>query len=519
MRSPSNETNPPAWWQWLADRPMHLGVVCAMGCFLAGLLAYALVASPSAPALYWPAGGIALAAGMLGGLHVAMGAGVGVAAASLAYGEPTREALLLGLATVAQTGVGLALLRMAKVGPRLKRLRDLLQVLLYGGLAAGLAAMPLGFLALEGVDGFWEQPLRLQVSSLLFSHLDSVLVFATLILCLAHPAYTQPTARRMESWAVLATVCGIATFLSHPEVFGFPEAPLRPYPILPFLLWLALRGDTRFVAAALAWVFGAMSIHVSWGLGYANQLGDQWIRPMHGFVSVVGLSFLTLAMLTSMNRRLEKAHLAEALAQRDALVREVHHRIKNNLQIVAGLLRRHAVQHPESVGALESAINQVQSIAVVHGLHGRVTQQGVMLCELVPAISRAISELSGVPVVLDGIEEGCGGLRIQENETTALALILNELLSNAVKHAAPKGEPTGPTVTLLKEGDGALLRIANPGRLPPRFDFANGEGLGTGLGLVKALMPSTAMSIEFTQQGDQVAAEMRLKPPLLNGRG
>lgn len=499
----------------LLQRPLYQWVGTAAACLLAGLLAYGLVGSSLAPAIFWPASGLALAAAMLWGLPVATGGGLGMALAAFMQGEDVYAALLLGFAGIAQVVVGRGLLHLAGIPPRLTRVGDLLRMILYGGVLAGLVAMPLTFLAIEGVEGFWELELPLQISTLVFAHLDSVLIFSTLALWVAMPTNHQALKKLLEGWLILLATCLCALVLTHPDIFGLKGGALRPYPLLPFLLWLALRADIRFVALALAWIYAVMSAHIGLAYGLAVHMDDQWLRPLHGFITVVGLSFLALGMLMSENHRLMKANLAEALAHRDALVREVHHRIKNNLQIVVGLLRRDAALHTDVKPLLETAINQVQSIAVVHGLHGRVTQQGVMLCELLPAIGKSIAELSAVPVALEGVPEGCGKMRIQENETVALALILNELISNAVKHMQPTASWPGPTVSLFREEGTGRVRISNPGRLPEGFDFGLGLGLGTGLGLVKALMPSPGVKINYSQQDGCVVAEMLLGPPLL----
>lgn len=510
--------NKGAVWNFLMEllhSPLYRWVGTAVACLLAGLLAYGLLGSSMAPAIFWPASGLALAAGMLWGLPVATGGGFGIALAAFIQGEGVYAASLLGGAGIAQVVISLGLLHLSGSSSRMTRVGDLLRLTLYGGVLAGLAAMPLTFLAMEGVDGFWELDLPLQISTLVFAHLDSVLIFSTLALCVAMPSNHQTLAKQLEAWLILLATCLCALFLAHPDLFGLQVGALRPYPLLPFLLWLALRADIRFVALAMAWIYAVMSAHVGMAYGITVHMDDHWVRPMHGFITVVGLSFLALGMLMSENHRLMKANLAEALAHRDALVREVHHRIKNNLQIVVGLLRRDAALHTEVKPLLESAINQVQSIAVVHGLHGRVTQQGVMLCELLPAIGKSIAELSAVPVTLEGVPEGCGKMRIQENETVALALILNELISNAVKHMQPTASWPGPTVSLFRDDGTGRVRISNPGHLPEGFDFGLGLGLGTGLGLVKALMPSPGVKINYFQQGGCVVAEMLLGPPLL----
>jgi two-component sensor histidine kinase len=142
-----------------------------------------------------------------------------------------------------------------------------------------------------------------------------------------------------------------------------------------------------------------------------------------------------------------------------------------------------------------------------------------MLCELLPAIVNSVSELSGVPILFRGPREGCGELRIKDNETVAVALILNELATNAVKHSAEGDEGVEPMVTMAREGDPACnlarIRMTNRGRLPDGFDFAQGVGIGTGLGLVRALMPTPGMSIAMCQVGNNVEIELEIGAPVL----
>ncbi len=214
-------------------------------------------------------------------------------------------------------------------------------------------------------------------------------------------------------------------------------------------------------------------------------------------------------------REAEAARLTEAIRLRDALVREVHHRIKNNLQTVVGLLRREADKRPAVRVAIESAIAQVQSVAVVHGLYGRVTRHSVMLCELLPAVVRSVADLTSVAIGQDGLlPPKTGGLLIHESETVAVALILNELVTNAVKHSVGQASSI-PRVHLSREGDRGVVRILNPGSLDPGFDFDSGRGVGTGLGLVRALMPQPGMSVAFRQGTGVVEVEVSIEPPIV----
>jgi len=210
----------------------------------------------------------------------------------------------------------------------------------------------------------------------------------------------------------------------------------------------------------------------------------------------------------------EAARLAEALRLRDVLIREVHHRIKNNLQTVVGLLRREANRRPEAATAIDAAIAQVRTVAVVHGLYGRTTRHSVTLGELTAGVLAAASGLVGVPIRLEEAS-GADALLVKESETVAVALILNELVTNAVKHGLRHRPGPAPRVQLLRDGACGRIRITNAGRLPPGFDFDAGQGLGTGLGLVRALMPAQGMSIRFGMNGPEVEAVITVEAPVL----
>lgn len=225
---------------------------------------------------------------------------------------------------------------------------------------------------------------------------------------------------------------------------------------------------------------------------------------------------ITLADITHY-KRAEQARVEEAFLLRDVLTREVHHRIKNNLQVVVGLLRRAAAKNPQAQTAIEAAITQVQAVAVVHGLYGQVVRHNVMLCELLPVVVSSVSELAGLAFSRKGIEEAQGRLLIRESEAVAVALILNELLTNAVKHSVCGIPEDGlPQVGLTRSGAHGCVSIVNRGSLPANFDFESGRGGGTGLGLVRALLPTPGMQITFRQSAGLVEVEVRISEPVLS---
>lgn len=193
----------------------------------------------------------------------------------------------------------------------------------------------------------------------------------------------------------------------------------------------------------------------------------------------------------------EAQRLAEVKEQRDMLVREVHHRIKNHLQGVVGLLRQQAVDHPEMADVIETSIGRVYSIAVIHGLQSQSLLEEVDLAELM----RSIVEASGGGI--DFENKLASPVFLNREETVPVALVLNELIANACKHRC-RNSP----VAIRMQMDGECTRIT----VENHFDAAEPARGGQGLNLINALLPQAQPVIE--QRGDVFIAQLRLTAPV-----
>ena len=211
-------------------------------------------------------------------------------------------------------------------------------------------------------------------------------------------------------------------------------------------------------------------------------------------------------------RLLERQRLEEALQQRDLLVREVHHRIKNNLQGVAGLLQQIGVRRPEVGMVLDEVASQIHAIAQVHGLQVRrdeVLQPGRILLAVCAGLRTMFGALVDVaPDVGEGAAWG-----VPEQEAVPLALVINELITNAIKHRQPASSRV--SVTLRASAEGMSLLVANEGALPDGFAFDRQLPAPTGLGLVKALLPRRGTRLTLQNRAPGVTADLLLYPPAL----
>ncbi len=219
-----------------------------------------------------------------------------------------------------------------------------------------------------------------------------------------------------------------------------------------------------------------------------------------------GLQLLLVASDVTEQRAAERARLQAAIAQREVLVREVHHRIKNNLQGVAGLLQQNAARRPEMADILSEAVGQVQAIAQVYGL--QVGASGPLaVASLLRAIAASVQRTFGRAIAVD--MDGEVPHLLPEAESIPVALTLNELLTNAIKH----GSGGEVRCRVWAVGAGLDISIASQATLAPGFDLQQRRSVVSGLGLVRALLPRRSASLVLVQEGDEVVARLALRPP------
>lgn len=235
------------------------------------------------------------------------------------------------------------------------------------------------------------------------------------------------------------------------------------------------------------------------------RVWDVRIAPLEPAAGGTPDQLLLVAADVTEQRQAEQARLQAAIAQREALVREVHHRIKNNLQGVAGLLRQNAERHPEVAVVLTEAVGQVQAIAQVYGL--QVGARGPLgVAPLLQAIAQSVHRTYGREIQVDA---STVPHLLPETEAIPVALTLNELLTNAIKH----GEGGAVLAVARLEGEGVSLRIASRARLAEGFELAKVRAGVSGLGLVRALLPRRSATLALEQVGDEVVATVSLRPP------
>lgn len=179
-------------------------------------------------------------------------------------------------------------------------------------------------------------------------------------------------------------------------------------------------------------------------------------------------------------------HRERALLTKDATIREIHHRVKNNLQTVAALLRMQArrVPEPSARSALEESVRRVGAIAVVHEALALAPGEQVAFDQIADQVIALMADLAGPASVR---RTGAFG-SLDSEQAAPLAMALTELIANAIEHGLGPRDGVGH-VELIAQRHGRRLEVAvidDGVGLPDGFDPADASRLG--LQIVRGLV-------------------------------
>ncbi|MFL6022278.1 MAG: sensor histidine kinase [Marmoricola sp.] len=191
------------------------------------------------------------------------------------------------------------------------------------------------------------------------------------------------------------------------------------------------------------------------------------------------------------------------LVTKDATIREIHHRVKNNLQTVAALLRLQA-RRIESVSgreALEEAVRRVGAIAVVHETLSQSYEEEVEFDAVADQLIGLVSEVGGHAGEVRLRRTGSFGT-LASDAATPLAMVLTEVLQNAMEHGFPTGRSGVVEVAASEHAASqGVVRVLDDGvGLPADFDVDTSSSLG--LSIVRTLVAELGGSLTIAPRGD-----------------
>ncbi|SER65763.1 Two-component sensor histidine kinase, contains HisKA and HATPase domains [Propionibacterium cyclohexanicum] len=293
-----------------------------------------------------------------------------------------------------------------------------------------------------------------------------------------HPPSDPTTSPRVGDGLVYATDSGVISYASPNAVSAY-----RRLGLVGDMLGEGIRElSTTAVGAAISPV--APTTGHDFDLGSVGEFDTQ---NEHGCVRlrVMPLSQAghRAGVLVTCRDITELRDRERELVTKDATIREIHHRVKNNLQTVAALLRLQArrCHSAEAESALYDAMSRVQSIAVVHEILSQSFDEAAQFDEVADKILQTVGDVASTRGGLRAKRQGSFGL-VPAKVATSLSLIMTELCQNALEHGL--GDRAGEVfVRPRRDAHGALvLDVVDQGAgLPEGFVMGASDSLGTSI--------------------------------------
>ncbi len=257
-------------------------------------------------------------------------------------------------------------------------------------------------------------------------------------------------------------------------------------------------GFLLLVGVVAVWLGGAIGVvepivRLSRGVGRWRDGDELALGPRHWMpLEVRRLADVFTEATVSLRAR--EAELHSAVAQQELLMQEIHHRVKNNLQIVASLLNLQAsrIRLPAAKAEFQAARDRVRALAT---LHRHLYAQGELhtinmrsfLTELCGQLFQAMGEEEGGRIKLE-IE--APELQLSSDQAVPLSLIVTEAVTNAVKYAFPGGRSGHVSVSLRAAAEAAELVIRDDGVGIPagRSETETGPRDGLGIQLIRGFV-------------------------------
>jgi PAS domain S-box-containing protein len=202
-------------------------------------------------------------------------------------------------------------------------------------------------------------------------------------------------------------------------------------------------------------------------------------------------------------RNKAEKQVMESLHEKEVLLREIHHRVKNNLQIVSSLLNLQSriIKDETTLNAIRDSQNRIKAMALVHEkLYRSGDISHIDLAEYTRFLTDSLFRFYGIsPQAIRPVYH-FEDVKINIHVAIPLGLIINELVSNALKHGFPEGKTGNISISIRTDADHIILAIKDNGTgIPEDFDWRNARSLG--LRLVIELTDQLDGSISLDRTG------------------
>ena len=209
----------------------------------------------------------------------------------------------------------------------------------------------------------------------------------------------------------------------------------------------------------------------------------------------------------------KKKIIEKQAADLQTLMKEIHHRVKNNLQIISSLLDLQSISIKDSQAseAIREGRNRVKSMAIIHqSLYNEGTVKAIAIESYVHNLAQSLFDSYNIQPERIILKTDIEPLNLDIDSVIPIGLILNELISNSLKYAFKNRNDGAITVNFKKNGDSLLLQVAdNGGGFPNAMDVVQGTST-FGIKLVKAFAQKLKADLDiYNDSGACVSMKIR----------
>jgi len=220
------------------------------------------------------------------------------------------------------------------------------------------------------------------------------------------------------------------------------------------------------------------------------------------------------AVIVMVHNATETVQKQRELNVKAAIIQEVHHRVKNNLQNIAAILRIQArrCESEEAKQHLTDAVNRVLSMSVIHEFLSQDEHRPISLRDICQRIATQVAQVSSNPEQEISIHVSGPNIRLPASQATPAAMVINELLLNAVEHGLRDRHKGHIQIELSDLGDGVELIISDDGNGLPT-DFGVKPSGSIGLQIVQTLVTDDLKgevkieSLDTAENGEPIATD------------
>jgi two-component sensor histidine kinase/integral membrane sensor domain MASE1 len=512
-------------------------VLVAAVYFASARLGLSLAFSTKQVTAIWPPTGVALAALVLMGYRVWPGIYVGAFFANTLANEPATVAMCIAASNTLTGMIGARTLRALRFDPALLRSRDVVSLILIAITSTLISAtLGTGVLTHSALIS-WSSYSSVWWTWWVGDSLGILLGAPFLFTWITDPRLRLRGTRALEFIAYLsaALLIGILVF----TVRWGEHDPFYPrsYLAFPLLVWAGLRFGQRetvlgAVLISICAVWGA--IH-GWG-PFGSGPPDARLIFLDTFIGTIGCTALLMGAVVAERQgarmQLRKAHdelerrvaertaelsqqsmeLAQRNKENETLLREIHHRVKNNLQVICSLLslQAQAQGEPQSIAFADECKSRVRSMALVHEhLYHSKDLHSVPLASYIRTLVEGLQQTHAASGHVTCSVEAMD-VTLPIDQAVPCGLIVNELVTNSLKHGFPHNRAGNIQVSAIRNTDNRIDLIVRDDGVGMPADVEFSRAAGFGLRLVTMLADQLYAVLDVRRNG---GTEVRITLP------